>query len=264
MRTLATIVSSPPFRELGYWLFRYRRTWRGSIVISVANPLLFLTALGIGLGQLVNRNDNVYLHGASYVEWLVPGLLIAAGMQTTFLESSGPVLFASRPGGSYRAAASTPLSPADVFHGHLLYLMFRSFMNAFLFTAVATVFGAVEPSRVPLLVLCSTLVGWAFAAPTAAWAVTGRRPASMTAVFRFVVLPMYMLSGTFFPIEQLPGWLHPLAWATPLWHGVELCRTLALDTATVAETLTHLGYLVVMGVVGMLVARSTYRRYLHG
>jgi ABC-type polysaccharide/polyol phosphate export permease len=93
--------------------------------------------------------------------------------------------------------------------------------------------------------------------------VTVTRPSQLSAVFRFVVLPMYMFSGTFFPIEQLPGWLRPAAWATPLWHGVDLCRTVALGTATPAGVLVHTAYLSAMAVAGLFVARRSYRRTLH-
>jgi Nod factor-specific ABC transporter NodJ protein len=263
MHTLARARSAPAFRELGYWLFRYRRTWRGSIVISVANPLLFLTALGLGLGKLVDRNGSAYLHGHPYVEFILPGMLIAAVMQTTFLEAAGPVMQAVRPRGNYRAAASTPLAPSDILYGHLMYWALRAVQNAILFTGVSILFGAVSASRAPLLVPIALLVALAFATPAAAWAVTVTRPSQLNAMFRFVVLPLYMFSGTFFPIEQLPAWLRPVAWATPLWHGVDLCRTVALGTATLPRTLIHTGCLAAMAVIGLLVARRNYRRKLY-
>jgi ABC-type polysaccharide/polyol phosphate export permease len=252
-------MGAPAFRELGYWLYRYRRTWRGSIVISVANPLFFLTALGIGLGRLIDRNGGAYGH--PYLRFILPGMLIAAVMQTAFLEASGPVMQAVR--GNYRAAAATPLRPADILYGHLMYWALRAAQNAVLFTGVSMLFGAVDPARAPLLVPIALLVAVAFATPAAAWAVTVTRPSQLNAVFRFVVLPMYMFSGTFFPIEQLPGWLRPAVWFTPLWHGVDLCRTVALGTATLPRTLVHTGYLGAMAVIGLLVARRTYRRKLH-
>jgi ABC-type polysaccharide/polyol phosphate export permease len=219
MHTLARARSAPAFRELGYWLFRYRRTWRGSIVISVANPLLFLTALGLGLGKLINRNGSESLHGHPYVRFILPGMLIAAVMQTAFLEAAGPVMQGARPRGNYRAAASTPLAPADILYGHLMYWTLRS--------------------------------------------VTVTRPSQLNTMFRFVILPLYMFSGTFFPIEQLPAWLRPAAWATPLWHGVDLCRTVALGTATLPGTLIHMGYLSAMAIIGLFVARRSYRRKLY-
>ena len=250
MHTLARAREAPAFRELGYWLFRYRRTWRGSIVISVANPLLFLTALGIGLGKLINRNHSEYLH-VPYVTFILPGMLVAAVMQ------------AARPRGNYRAAAATPLAPTDILYGHLMYWALRAAQNAILFTGVSILFGAVSPYRAPFLVPIALLVALAFAIPAAAWSVTVTRRSQLSAVFRFVVLPLYMFSGTFFPIEQLPVWIRPVAWATPLWHGVDLCRTVALGTATLPGTLVHTAYLSAMAVIGLFLARRSYRRTLH-
>lgn len=261
MGALVRARSAPAFRELGYWLFRYRRTWRGSIVISVANPLLFLTALGLGLGKLVDRNGA--LHGESYLRFILPGMLIAAVMQTAFLEAAGPVLQSVRQRGNYRAAAATPLSPEDILYGHLMFWALRAAQNAVLFTGVSLLFGAVDPARAPLLVPIALLVAVAFATPAAAWSVTVTRPSQVNAVFRFAVLPLYMFSGTFFPIERLPSWLRPLAWATPLWHGVDLGRAVALGTATPFRALVHVGYLTAMAVAGLLVARRNYRRTLH-
>ncbi|GAA4568928.1 ABC transporter permease [Planotetraspora kaengkrachanensis] len=263
MHTLARAFSAPAFRELGYWLFRYRRTWRGSIVISIGNPLLFLTALGLGLGTLVDREDSAYLHGHSYLTFILPGILIAGVMQTAFLEASGPVMQSAMSRGSYRAAASTPLEPAGILYGHLMYWILRATQNAVLFTCVSMFFGTVDPARAPLLVLVAVLVAVAFAAPAAAWAVTVTRPSQINVMFRFVVLPLYMFSGTFFPIEQLPVSLQWVAWATPLWHGVDLGRTVALGTATPYGVLIHIGYLSVMVVIGLYVARRTYRRKLY-
>jgi len=262
VHTLARAREAPAFRELGYWLFRYRRTWRGSIVISVANPLLFLTALGIGLGKLINRNHSEYLH-VPYVTFILPGMLVAAVMQTAFLEASGPVMQAARPRGNYRAAAATPLAPTDILYGHLMYWALRAAQNAILFTGVSILFGAVSPYRAPFLVPIALLVALAFAIPAAAWSVTVTRPSRLSAVFRFVVLPLYMFSGTFFPIEQLPAWLWPVAWATPLWHGVDLARTVALGTATPPGTLVHITYLSGLAVIGLFAARRGYRRALH-
>ncbi|MDT4891484.1 MAG: lipooligosaccharide transport system permease protein, partial [Pseudonocardiales bacterium] len=72
-----------------YWFTQYRRTWRGTIVISVANPLLFLLGVGVGLGQLVDRHAPSALAGVSYTAFLAPGLLAASAMQTGFIEGGG-------------------------------------------------------------------------------------------------------------------------------------------------------------------------------
>jgi ABC-type polysaccharide/polyol phosphate export permease len=233
------------------------------VVISVANPLLFLTGIGFGLGTLINDNSDPSLHGGSYLAFLTPGLLAAATMQTAYIDAAGPVFQSTRPGGHYRAAAVTPLRPADILHGHLLFILLRLALSAFLFTAVATAFGAVAPSRAPAVVLAAVLTGFAFAAPVAAWSVTVVRQERVLALFRFVIMPLYMFSGAFFPVSQLPAPLERLAYASPLWHGVELCRTLALGTASPAGTALHAGVLAALTVAGTVVAHRSYERRLH-
>ncbi len=251
------------FRELAYWLYRYRRTWRGTVVISVANPLLFLTGIGAGLGTLVNHNNSAYLHGLSYLSFLAPGLLAATAMQTAYVDASMAVHQSVRTRGNYRAAAATPMSPADIYHGHLLFNVLKGALSSVAFTAVAVAFGAVDVARAPLLVLAGVLVSLAFCAPIAAWAVTVDRSSKILGLLRFGIMPLFMFSGTFFPIAQLPGWLQVAAEVTPLWHAIELCRTVALGTATASGAAVHIGYLALMAAAGVAAGRRTHRRHLH-
>jgi lipooligosaccharide transport system permease protein len=241
-----------------YWLLRYRRVWRGTIVISVANPVLFLTAMGAGLGTLVDHHDSAYLHGHSYLAFLAPGLLAAAMMQTAYLESAGPVHTSARPGGNYRAALATPLTPADLLSGHLAFVAFRVATSGLAFAIVASAFGAVPPQRVPGVWLAAVLTGLAFAAPVAAWAVGVQRQSVLTAGFRFVLMPMYMFAGTFFSAEQLPTWLHAIVVCTPLYQGVELSRTLGLGTADLLGTVGHAAYLGSLIALGIIWGRRRY------
>ncbi|MBB5868446.1 lipooligosaccharide transport system permease protein [Allocatelliglobosispora scoriae] len=256
-----TPLSAPALRELRYWLFRYRRTWRGTIVINVVNPLLFLTAIGIGLGRLITGGDA--LPGYSYLEFVVPGLLVAAAMQTTYIEAAGPVFQSVRGRKNYLAAAATPMSPSDILYGHLLYIVIRVATTALAFGAVAAAMGALPVGRGVLVVLSGVLVGAAFATTVAALAVTVKRASTMQAIFRFVIMSMYMLSGTFFPLDDLTPALRWLAQLTPLWHGVELARGFALGTATAGGVAVHTAYLLVMALVGLLIARRTFRKNLY-
>ncbi len=85
----------------------------------------------------------------------------------------------------------------------------------------------------------------------------------LNTVFRFVVMPMYLFSGTFFSVEQLPAALQSLMYALPLWHGADLCRSLALGTATPGMTLLHVAYLGALAVAGVLIGRATFRKVLY-
>jgi lipooligosaccharide transport system permease protein len=113
-----------------------------------------------------------------------------------------------------------------------------------------------------LAIPVAVLVGIAFSAPAAAWAAHSENEVSFVAIFRFVILPMFLFSGTFFPISSLPAALEVIAYATPLWHGVTLCRQLMLGDAELWSALGHVCYLVVVAAVGLAAARFTYSRRL--
>jgi lipooligosaccharide transport system permease protein len=248
--------------EVRYWLLRYRRTWRGTIVISVVNPALFLTALGAGLGPLVDRHQSSYLHGVAYIAFLAPGLMAASMMQTAFVEAAGPVSMSARAGGAYRAVLPTPVEPSELYAGHLLYVTFRIATSALAFALVAWSFGALTGAHLPEVVGAALLTGLAFATPIAAWAVSVQRTPLITGLFRFVVMPLYMFSGAFFSPAELPSWLRSIVAATPLYHGVQLCRSLSLGTATAGATIVHVGYLVALAAAGVVAGCISYRRVL--
>jgi lipooligosaccharide transport system permease protein len=250
-------------RGFRFWLTNYRRTWRGSIYSSVLNPVLYLGAIGLGLGALVNAHHSGGLGGVSYLMFLAPGLLAAAAMMTAVGESTYPVLASVKWLKTYQAAAATPLRPADIFHGHLLFTAMRLAMNSSIFVVVITAFGAVRSPWVIAALPVAVLTGIAFAAPIDAYAVTRNKDQSFATLFRFGINPLFLFSGTFFPVTQLPEWIRPLAYVTPLWHGVALCRSLSLGTATPGAALGHVAYLAGLAAIGVAVGRRNYRRRLY-
>jgi lipooligosaccharide transport system permease protein len=249
-------------REFRYWLTNYRRTWRGSIYTSFLSPVLYLGAMGLGLGKLVDAHGTARLGGVGYLAFLAPGLLAAAAMQSGIEESTYPVLGSVKWRRTYYAAAASPLRPADIFHGHLLFTIMRLAMNSAIFLVVMAAFGAITSPWVLAAVPVAVLTGLAFAAPIEAWAITVSKDTSFALVFRFGMIPLFLFSGTFFPVTQLPAWIRPLAYATPLWHGVALCRSLSLGTATLGGALVHVGYLAALAAVSIVVGNRTYRRRL--
>ena len=250
------------WREFRFWLTDYRRTWRGSVISSVLGPLLYLGAMGAGLGTLVNKHAGGTL-GVSYLTFIAPGLLAATAMQTAFGEALYPVLGSVKWVQNYFAAVASPLRPGDVFRGHLLFVTLRVTMNCGVFLALIAAFGA---ARSPLAIAAlpvAVLTGLAFAPALMAWAVTRTRDTSFSVLFRFLMVPLFLFSGTFFPISQIPVWLHPVAYATPLWHGVELCRTLCLGTTDLGGAAVHVGYLLAWAAAGYAAALRTYAGRLH-
>jgi len=245
----------------GQRLTAYRHFWRSSLISSVLEPALFLASMGLTLGILVDRGPGLP-GGVSYLSFLAPGLLAAAAMQTGSFESTYPVLGAIKWDKTYDAVLATPTRVGDLLVGQLLYVAFRVTTAAALFLAVLVLFGAADSWLVVLAVPAALLTGMAFAAPITAYAATLDNDSGFAAVQRFLIIPMFLFSGTFFPVSQLPVFLEWVAYATPLWHGVSLARGLALGTLDAGAALLHVGYLAVWIVGGVLLARRAYRRRL--
>ena len=247
-------------RAFESWVTRTRKGWRGVVVLSICTPLLFLLAMGSGLGSLVDAERS--LDGVAYGDFVAPGMLAVAAMQAAVGEATYPVMGALRWDRSYHAMLATPLEVGDIFFGHLMLIAARLLVGAVGFGAVAALLGHV-PSPLGVLALpVAVLTGMAFAAPVAAWAITRRSDNEFSILFRLVVIPLFMFSGTFFPLSQLPRGLEVAAWLTPLWHGVDLCRDLALGDVDGRLAVVHLAYLSALLGVGLVAGRRSFARAL--
>lgn len=250
-------------RAFGFWAAQYRRTWRGSAISTVLEPLGFLAAMGLGLGLLVDsRTGSSDLGGVGYLEFIAPGLLAATAMQTAAFESTYPVMGAIKWHRTYFAMLATPLRVRDVLAGHLLFVACRLALAGTVFLAIMVGFGAVPSPWAVLAVPAAVLTGLAFAPAIFALSGTVENDAGFAVLFRFAIMPMFLFSGTFFPISQLPGWLEPVAWVVPLRHGVDLCRDLALGQGSLLSYAVHVAYLLVWAVAGYLLARRVFERRL--
>jgi lipooligosaccharide transport system permease protein len=233
---------------------QYRRTFRASLFSSFLNPVLFLLAMGVGLGTYVDRSGSAAaaLGGLSYLQFLAPGLLAATAMQAAAFESTFPIMGGLTWQKTFHAMYATPISPRDIVLGNLTWIAIRLTAIAAIFTIVMTLFGAAASPLILLAIPAAVLTGMAFSAPIAAFSATQRTPEKFNAVFRFGITPLFLFSGTFFPISNLPAQLQPIAWLSPLWHGVELSRGLALGTigADPVRALVHVAVLAAIFVAG--------------
>ncbi len=250
------------YRQFRYWVTYSRRTWRGTTMSAVFGPALYLTAMGVGLGTLVDKGAGLH-GGVRYLDFVAPGVLAANAMQSAFGEGTYPVLGSVKWFGNYWAAVNTPQRPEDVVAGHAALALTRIAVIGGIFFAFMSGFGTLHSDLAILAWPAAVLTGAAFLLPIMAFVITLDSDQKLNTLFRFVMTPLFLFSGTFFPWRQLPGWAHPIAFATPLWHGVELCRSLTLGTATWAGSLVHLAYLLALAIGGFLVARVTYRRRLY-
>jgi lipooligosaccharide transport system permease protein len=244
-------------RAYEYWLAVYRRVWRGTIMTSVLNPVLYLAAMGIGLGTIVHKQQL----GLPYLDFVAPGLLAAVAMQVASVESSFPVRGAIRWNRQYFAMLATPLRVGHLVAGHLLYVTTRVLVSVSLYLAALAAFGALHAWTAILTIPLCALVGLAFAAPISAlsaWA----EDEVFNPLFRFAVTPMFLFSGTFFPVSRIPHGLREIAYATPLWNGVDLARHLTLGGVSLWPALAHVAYLLAWVVVGVWLARRAYTKRL--
>jgi lipooligosaccharide transport system permease protein len=242
------------------WLV-YRRLWHRSIAFGFLVPILFLTAMGLGLGALVEQGDPSAFGGIPYLAFVGTGLLAATSMQTATFESTYPIMNKIMWGRNYEAMLSTPLGVRHLVVGELIWIGFRLATLAVVFLAALLVFDIIATPLAVLAIPVVVLVGLGFSAWLIAFTATQKNDVGFSAIFRFVVNPLFIFSGTFFPLTPLPDQIEWIAWLTPLFHGVELVRAFVLDRIDLATDAIHLAYLLAFFAVGAVLAdRSLLRR----
>jgi len=245
----------------GSWVTAYKRTWRGSIFGRFLSPLLFLLSMGLGLGSLVDKSTGG-VAGVPYLHFVVPGILAAQAMWVAMGESSYQVLGAIRWNMKYHAMLATPIGIKDILLGHLTYVAMQVTGATAIFIGVAALFGSFSSWWVLLCLPITVLTGMAFAVPIFAFSAAQEGDGGFNILFRFIITPLFLFSGTFFPVDQLPAFLRLVAWVTPLWHGVDANRSLALGSPDVAGVLGHTAYLLAVIAIGAWVAHRTFTKRL--
>jgi lipooligosaccharide transport system permease protein len=217
-----------------------RRYW--VIVLSgFFEPLFYLVGLGIGVGTLVG--DLTYGgRTLSYEEFVAPALLAASAMNGAIYETTGNVFFKLNYAKTYEGVLATPLGVRDVAVGETIFALMRGTLYAVAFVVIMLALGLVESAWAVLAVPAALLIGAAFAALGLS-AVTLMRSWADFAFIELLTLPMFLFSATFVPLEEYPEavqWVLPV---TPLYHGVDLLRSLTLGDVG-WDALIHVAYLL--------------------
>jgi lipooligosaccharide transport system permease protein len=244
-------------REARVWA----RYWRTTVLSGTLMPLMFLGAMGLGLGGLIDDNRGA-VDGVDYLAFVSPGILAATALQGAAGTSLWPVMGGMKWMRTFHAAAASPVSPGQVYAGYVAWGVARMVVNATLFVAIAALLGGVPSPWGVLAIPAAALGGLAFAAPLTAYSAGAESDVTFPIVMRIAVMPMFLFSGTFFPIDQLPGWLEPLAWATPLWHAVELCRGATTGSISLVAAVGHLAFLAAVTALGARWGVRTFRSKL--
>jgi lipooligosaccharide transport system permease protein len=254
---MSTVPSALPVFE--HRLAAYRRVWRGSIFSTFLIPVLMLLGLGYSVGSYVDAAGGL---GLPYVDYIAPGLLASTVLQLAIAESTWPVLGAFTWNRMYHGMRASPLRPQDMVGGELLYVGLRAGSSAVGFLVVMTFAGAVYSWTGVFALPAALLLAASAAGPVLAYSATITTDNMFAILYRFAVIPMTLFAGVFFPVDQLPMVLRWLAYVSPLWHGVELCRSATLGLPTPVPAYWHVAYLAAWAVAGYWLACRRYARKL--
>lgn len=237
-------------------LIVFRKTWLTNIGFNFVEPLLYLAALGFGLGIYVEQ-----IQGLPYVQWIAPGLIASSAMWATAAETTYDSFVRMNFGKVFHAIAATPIHLDEVVAGEMLFGTFKSVLYGTVFLLVISLVGLVKSPAALLVPLVLVFSGMAFAVLGMSW--TGLVPKidHFSYFFTIVITPMFLFAGIFFPLEGMPMMVQRLAWFTPLYHTVQLVRSLVLGQLT-ATLWWHALWLLLFTVLTFQIPIALTRRRL--
>jgi lipooligosaccharide transport system permease protein len=231
------------------------------VTTAIGGPLLYLVSLGVGLATLVPRG----VGGVPYVVFVAPALLVTAAVTAAAEESTYPYFMGFKWNPIFLAMNAAPLTGAQIAQGMALAIGFRVVITAAVYYVVATAFGAVLlPLTGWLAIPAAVLAGMALSSLITTFTATVTEDkGQMALIMRFVVMPLFLFSGTFFPLERLPLALQWIGWISPVWHGTELGRDATYGLGEPAWlVVVHVAYLALLTVAGLLRTQQVITRRL--
>ena len=240
-------------------LFVYRRTWT-IIVSGFFEPLFYLAGIGFGLGRLIGDVTGPGGHPIPYAVFVAPALLATGAMNGAVSEATFNFFFKLRYNRTFQSILATPLTVRDVAVGEIAWALTRGGLYAIGFMAVIAVLGLVTSPLALLAVPAALLLGFASGAVGMA-ATSFMRTHNDFDLINLVVLPMFLFSATFYPIETYPETVRAIVAWTPLYQGVALIRGLTVGVVG-PDMLFHVAYLVAMGAIGLWITARRLDRVL--
>ena len=256
---LASIGGQRWLRMIERNLLVYKHGWL-VLFSGFFEPLFYLLSIGFGLGKLVGDVTGPGGEQIPYALFVAPALLAASAMNGAITESTFNFFFKLNYDKTFASILTTPMSPADISIGELAWALIRGALYTLGFIAVMLVMGLVRSPLIVLTLPGALLIGFAFAAIGMA-ATSFMRTWQDFDLIQLFILPMFLFSGTFFPLDNFPPLAQTLIQLTPLYHGVALLRGLSVGVVG-PETVVHIGYLSVLGLVGMAVVSRRLDRLL--
>ena len=235
------------------------------IAIAIANPVLYLVSIGLGLGSFIDQNaGSTGVDGVSYLTFLAPALLATAAIQGALDESVFPTLEGFKWNKLFFSMNATPLSGNHIAMGVFFNSLIRTVFTAVLYWLVMLAFGVLESPRAWLAIFTAIMAGAAFGAFMQALAgFLENENVFFTIVERFIIMPLFLFSGTFYPLTNMPIYLQWIGWISPLWHATELGRWLTYGSEISTQMLfVHFIFLNSILVVGLIASRRIFTRRL--
>lgn len=242
-----------------------KKAWLWSILLnSVGQPLVYLIAMGVGLGALVDRNGGLG-GGISYLQFVAPAILVTTVSMSASSESLYPVMGGFKWHRVFYAPHASPSSPAQIAGGQFWASMIQFLLQAVVFVGLMALFGATGSWWAILLPFVAVLAAASVFAPLMAYAATLEDDTGQFAVVqRCILMPLYLFSGTYYPLEAMPGWLQWIGWISPIWHGTQLARVLNYGLAEPAWLIVvHVLVLLAFAGVGLLASYRLFTRRMN-
>jgi lipooligosaccharide transport system permease protein len=242
-------------------VLRVMKNYSWSILMySVGQPVAYLFAMGVGLATLVEGQETAAFGGVTYLAFIAPALLVSAAVMTAANEFTFPVMAGFKWRRTYYGPHASPLTPEQIAAGHIMAVTLRLLVQSAIYFAAVALFGASPLGSGWAGILVATLAGLSFGLPLMAYSASITEDRGQFAlVMRLIVMPMFLFSGTFFPLDTLPLAVRWIGWISPIWHGTELGRVVSYGYAEPPLlTLVHVAVLAGLAVVGWIL---TTRRF---
>ncbi|AFR28087.1 putative ABC-2 type transporter [Arthrobacter sp. Rue61a] len=242
-------------------VLRVMRNYGWSVILySVGQPVAYLFAMGVGLASLVDANSEAAFGGVSYLEFVAPALLVSAAVMTASGEFSYPIMDGFKWRRVFYGPHASPLIPQQIASGHIMASSLRFLLQSVVYFVVVALFGASPSPWGWGSAIVATVAALSFGLPLMAYAASITQDKGQFAlVQRFIVMPLFLFSGTFFPLDSLPIAVRWIGWISPVWHGTELGRvfTYGMDQDPLL-TITHIVFLLVTAVGGWVLVRRQF------
>ncbi|WP_423183964.1 ABC transporter permease [Arthrobacter sp. NyZ413] len=268
LRAHAPEVSAGRARRWGsfYYAEQVLRVMRGYgwsvFLYSVCQPVAYLFAMGIGLASLVDANNLAAFGGVNYLTFIAPALLVSSAVMTASGDFSYPIMDGFKWRRVFYGPHASPLVPQQIAAGHIMASALKFLLQSAIYFGIVAMFGASPSPWGWVSALVATVAGLSFGLPLMAYASSITKDSGQFAlVQRFIVVPLFLFSGTFFPLDSLPLAVRWIGWISPVWHGTQLGRvfTYGLEEGPVL-TLVHVVFLLGTAAAGWTLTRRRFVR----